>query len=1500
MKSRKSTARFLVSGVFTALMLQCTAVLAASSGAPNDPPDLGATPPDLNQSVDPNIIVTFDDSGSMTSTYMGDGRPYDGKTTTTSSWAGPWACANVINPNIPKSSSSYDIASKALNGVYYNPNITYTPPLYEDGSSFPNADATLTAVWQDGIAPNRPTNSVSKTGTIGFNNNPNGSSGANSSARTNLMGIYTPPVTTTTTNTINCNTNSSSPSGCLSSQSRSKACPANVTSNGNYVAGSCAATTSCSGSGASKTCYFSYQFNITTTTTTPATDNRWKCSSVNTATNWKVNADQNPFDGTATYADPDTGATPNGGPVYWRFKASALSSLTIDSTTGNFDAAGQAALYNKANWEAVSVPSSQYQNFANWYAYYRYRNVMARTALSRVFGVIGTPTHANVRVLWQNINSSTYGGGNSSTTGLNGLAITNLDDTSSDPYGSGAKYRAAFFNWVFNTGASGSTPSRTAAIRAGNYLCNGLTNDCNASVSTSVNSTLNPYWSPSAGSASGVQLACRQNFHMLMTDGLYNQPPINVSGNGNTSGGASATNLPSGFLTASDPSVYTPVKSNTKSPTTVFGHDSWTTDSDTGSAYSDISFYYWANNLFKQLTDANAAATPAIKDFVPAYYPDQTTGVTDAPATVDPNDPGATPELFWNPANDPAIWPHLVQFAVTLGAFGDLSYSNDMDCSKDTNGLGVGKNDLCYLRTGQSNSSGSAGWPRPNGSGSGINANIDDLWHAALNSRGAFFVATDPSSLVQHLTAIIQSVAARTQSSTSESVSTSILNQGTFGYTGGYDSGSWAGYLYKLALDATTAIATAADWDAGCSLTGGTFTAIAPTSQTPPRGDCKVTTPPPYNSAAPTRIIFTSIKSGTTLAGKPFQWSSLGSTEQGYLNLDPTTTDVDSATGQVITTYKVTAPATNDGNGTDRVDYLRGKRGNETSPTSETLPRQFRIRKSLLGPVINSQVMYEAGPSSGLQDIFPVGSAEQAAAAPCTGTGGLSATGCNSYEKFVKDNINRTPVIYAGANDGMLHAFDAGTGGEVWAYVPNMLYGNGQLDQTTNPANSLTTSVDDTPIISDVFFPTDSSDASKGGSWHTILVGGMRLGGRGIYALDITDQTTPANETAAASKFLWEFSNSNDSDLGYTYASTNIARLHNGRWVVLLTSGYFPQQLQVQSATYGKNATPDTASAASSGVTHMWVLDAQTGALIHKIDTPSSVTSYGLSTPNVVDFGLDQIGDVSIAGDLAGNLWRFDLSNKDPTKWSVEAMFKTYTNTSACSTSNKTGIGCEPITVQPEAFADSATGSVIYVFGSGQYLGPSDRTASSVISTNHFFGVRDYGTGASAYPLHESDLVTQTLTQDTAGIRYLTSNTVPTSKAGWMIPLNVSGINGERAVVKATPLFSAGIAVLTSLIPGANNDPCTPGRVGAVMAVNAGSGGPVNPPATSGGTAAVGAEVLNPPATGGSAVISPIGGGSVIIPGVGIIGGNGNSSFNISGGLPIWRRTSWRELLNNL
>jgi len=1364
---------------------------AMAVNPPNDPPDLGATPPDLSASVDPNFVFTFDDSGSMASTYMGDFRPYDN-----GSWSGPWNCANVIDPRATLTS---DPKTKGMNGVFYNPNIKYTPPLKEDGTPFPDADATLKAVWEDGTSVNRPVSPLTG-GATGFNDNPMGSS-TGTSALTNLTGGYLKQVGSTATCT--------------------------------GQPGSC----SCTGSGSTKVC---------------TTDNRWQCGN---SSSWNPGRPtSNPFDG--TFTDPDSGGKPIGGPVYWRLKNTVTFTAGTDiGTLGQFTAAGLTKLYTAANWEAVSVPAAQYQNFANWYAYYRYRNSMARTAISRVFGVIGTPNSANIRVTWQNLNNSTYLLPASTI-------ITSLDDNSTDPT-TAKPYRQAFFNWIYQIPAANSTPSRSAEIRAGDFFKRPNSSDLK-----------DPYWQPGSGGQPGLELACRQNFHLLMTDGLYNQPAVSVSGNASNTNAGSTLGPAPPTAPPADPTAYTTASG--ANPTTIFNH-TWAKDSDTGSSYSDIAFYYWANNLRPDLK------TTYPNDAVPPYYPDQTTGVAGPAAVVDPTDPGATPEVFWNPNNDPATWPHVVQFAVTLGAFGNLTFSDDLDCNQNE-GFGTGNDDACKLRTGQTTSSGSVGWPQPNGTGSGIAANIDDLWHAALNSRGAFFVATNPSELVQHITDIITNILARAQTSTSNAVSSNISSQtnSTFSYPGGYDSGSWSGFLYQYLL-AQDGSAIQANWDAGCIMTGGTFTPIAPSTTQPPRGSCKVSSPPP---TPPARKIFTSVRGATGLAGRPFQWGSLGAAEQTALNYDPNTTDPNLITGQVAT-------GTSDGNGTDRVDYLRGKRDNESAPTAEATPRQFRVRKSVLGPIVNSASIYEAGPESGITDTFPAGSPEELAARPCLGAAGNASPGCGSYEKFLQDNANRTPVIYVGANDGMVHAFDAKTGVEQWAYVPNMLYGNGQLLQVTNPKSTLITTVDDSPIHADIFY---------GGAWHTIMVGAMRLGARGIYALDITDQTPPSSEAAAAGKFMWEFSNINDADLGYTYASTNTARLSNGKWVVLLASGYYPQKLQVRSATYGVNQAPDNAPGATANITHLFVLDAQSGTLIRKIDTPTGITSYGLSTPGVVTLDGDEIDELAVAGDLAGNLWRFDLSDPNPGNWTVDNMFRTYTATTPCSATNTSGVGCEPITVQPIAFVDTlGVGQAIYVFGSGEYLGPTDRTSSSVLGTNHFFGVRDFGTASAKYPLHESDLVSQTLTQNAAGKRFLASSAIPSTAGGWMIPLNVTGVLGERDVATVFPLFSEGVAILTSLIPGANNDPCTPGRFGAIMAVDASTGGPVGSSASgSGGAVQVGSEVLNPPSTGGINVLARVGGG-YYIPGIGVIGssnaGNGSVALNFG---TIWRRTSWRELLNDL
>ncbi len=179
--------------------------------------ELSPTPPNVTQAVPPNIVVTFDDSGSMASNYMGDNRPFDG-----GSWSGPWRCAGVIDPRI---TSSSDVRSKAMNGVYYNPNVVYSPPVKANGSLFPNADKTLAAVWLDGVGVNRPYSPVTADTYSSYRNNPNGT--------TDPTGL------TDLTGTINYKTNTI----IFVKFGDSTACPANAD------AGSCQVTNSATSSG---------------------------------------------------------------------------------------------------------------------------------------------------------------------------------------------------------------------------------------------------------------------------------------------------------------------------------------------------------------------------------------------------------------------------------------------------------------------------------------------------------------------------------------------------------------------------------------------------------------------------------------------------------------------------------------------------------------------------------------------------------------------------------------------------------------------------------------------------------------------------------------------------------------------------------------------------------------------------------------------------------------------------------------------------------------------------------------------------------------------------------------------------------------------------------------------------------------------------------------------------------------------------------------------------
>jgi type IV pilus assembly protein PilY1 len=1426
--------------------------LHAAYVVPNGTTELSATPVNQTKAVPPNLAVTFDDSGSMNWNRLGDAPPWTTKPGgglyfKTMDWGsggnqgngtsgGPWRCANVIDADnlVP----SQAIRSLPMNGVYYNPDVLYTPPMYANGASFPNADATLSAVWIDGIAVNRPLSPASSTGTIGYNNNPD-LDYPSTSARTKLTG-----------------------------------------------------------------------------TKTSTTDNRWQCGYASGSSPTGQSAYWNaasPMDGAShTLSDGTVVTYPNGGPYYYRLKKTVT--VQVDSygnptntgcTTANCD--GLHTLYNASNWEAVPVANTnitiggvtvnQYQNFANWYAYYRTRNQMARSSLSRVFGssslshTTATGGYGNdIRVAWQNLYTS-----DAFTLQQNTIisALIDADPTgcANSPPSLGSQailsgtvrtppncYRSDFFNWIFQVPATSGTPTRSAIARAGQFFQRGNGN-------TGVTGDLHdPYWQPPPNGAysstnPGNELYCRQNFTLLLTDGLWN-------GNGDGPKYSSLTLADAGTAL---PDGVTPPNPATAGVTSIYNpvHDG----GDAGYAsLSDIAYNYWATDLRPDLFD------PTNSKYVSPYLPDTRTGLFGSAGNVSggygiaKNIPA---EKYFNPNNDPASWPHMAFFMIGLGVSGQLNFSTNTDCTDTTTG---NAQDACNLRKGVTNSLGITGWPTPDGSGSGIAANIDDSWHAGLAGRGAFFSAGNPQQLVDQLTSILSSISGRVGAATTAGVNASVATVGAISFSTSYDSLNWSSTFQAVTLNPDGTVNTTPLWSANFP-------------------------------AASSRNIYTDSFKGGIFTSFAFNTANVASLDASECS-GPAPTDCSTVT---TSAQGLQVPALSGANDTvaNRINYLRGDATHEIDGTyrSRTDTTKVPPVRNVLGAIINSQPVYVAYPSSNYYDGWPSTSPE-------------SATGAQKYSAFVAAHAKRPGTAYVGANDGMLHAFSApvptctsynvttgvcsayntGTnpGQEDWAFIPRAVYANlGNLTSVSNFQYQPT--VDATPVTRDVFFSDNN--------WHTILAGGVGLGGRGVYALDITGGNDPTILPTQPDKVLWEFdadmpassgcvSNYGScvgTDMGYTVSQPNIARLNNGEWVVLVSNGYFPDcsKPDIPTATVAACQTIAAQAPKSGGNPYsaLFVFDAQTGKMVAELKTPtgiSGVTSFGLATPVLGDYNSDQIDDVAFAGDLQGNLWRFDLSDPNPQNWKVTLAYAGLADASGNQ-------GLQPITTMPRLFPDPATGSFMVVFGTGKYLGAGDNSSNAV---QGIYGIRD--TGPCANPgtgggcaVTQSQLVQQTLGEQTvnppnpyqgATVRTDTNNPVPVSNAGWYIPLKImdstgtTQVNsGERVVVTPGAVFSSNMVIVQTLIAGAaGSDPCNPTTQGAVMVFNTNNGGPGTGVSSLGGAPVVGGRINNARTSGSLPVVSALGGGQFYIPGVTLSNAKNQGPF--TGDSPIWRRRSWSEI----
>lgn len=381
----------------------------------------------------------------------------------------------------------------------------------------------------------------------------------------------------------------------------------------------------------------------------------------------------------------------------------------------------------------------------------------------------------------------------------------------------------------------------------------------------------------------------------------------------------------------------------------------------------------------------------------------------------------------------------------------------------------------------------------------------------------------------------------------------------------------------------------------------------------------------------------------------------------------------------------------------------------------------------------------------------------------------------NSSPTYVKTSTT-VETVYVGANDGMLHAFNAADGVERFAYVPRGI-DLAKLKAYSEPDYSHHFFVDG-PIV---------TSTSRELANRTVLVGSLGRGGRGLYALDVTDPTI-----FGPAKVLWDKDSSFDGDMGQVLSRPIIAKLNDGSTGLIVSNGL--------------NSTSERAV--------LFVLDLVSGAKIAEIDTGvgSPVTSNGLAAPRGWDDDGNGTVDTVYAGDLRGNLWKFDLSDSNPSQWEVADNRPLYAPIVA---------GTQPVTGGVTIAVDPATDKRWVFFGTGRLLSTGDITDTS---RQTWYGVIDQDGAASS--VTRASMTARNIALYDAGTRnraFEPNSALPLGSKGWYIDLDLppgNTLEGERMVGDQQVVKNALIA--GSIIPSTSN-PCLPGR-GYINAIDAFTG----------------------------------------------------------------------------
>lgn len=596
-----------------------------------------------------------------------------------------------------------------------------------------------------------------------------------------------------------------------------------------------------------------------------------------------------------------------------------------------------------------------------------------------------------------------------------------------------------------------------------------------------------------------------------------------------------------------------------------------------------------------------------------------------------------------------------------------------------------------------------------------------------------FYVASDAENMVRSLEQAFARIANEIQSTAASlAVNSSRLETDTALFQSRLNSRFWSGDLLALAVEEGGTVGSTPLWSAAAKLdalddvNGRNILTIRP-----PLGDPSVEGP----------------KISTT--GVLLTWSGLSDDQQARLKNDAEPTD-DLAQ--------------------KRLNYLRGDRSEEMSAEDWTKP--FRQRDSRLGDIVNSD------PQFVYQQDFGYGRLT-----------GWEDNAAGEYKLFRSSAAYqaRVPMVIVGANDGMLHGFDAsvtGTGGgdELFAFVPNGVFHN--LLELTEPSYSHRYYVDGTPRV---------SDAWLGNRWATVAVGSTGAGGRSIFALDVTNVS--GKNSMNANRVMWEFTH---LKMGYTIGQPAIVALPNQKFGVIISSGYHDEEPEEEKG-------------------YVWILDINNGNILKEFEIP---TKGNLGAPLASDLDFNREADRIYVADTLGNLWRLDIASINISSWGIPSDLDNGPLFIA-----RDGEGHRQAITAPLASAYNQWGQHMVLFGTGSFYRDGDNEIPDEPPVETFYGVFDTGSLIDG----RSELLEQRVDQQAIvngrRVRAVTDNEIA-SEQGWYLDLvwdpetGGAGPVGERVISRAT--LRSGRVLFTTMTPA--DDPCAFGGTSMIMALGLSSG----------------------------------------------------------------------------